>query len=164
MECSVLPLTQSLKKCVVELISHLRSFRYFRYFNGPLFNERPNYGHIRHQRVKINIFQCFVFRFSQILVLTVFPFLRRPFWMEDINRKRLFAIPYKARSWRTKLNNFKKIAQKLKMWECRIKKHTKKPLWRQRIIIFKIWEKSHLKFLSRSCGPSLKVTTGIFQL
>ena len=84
--------------CVVELISILRNFRYFRYFNGQLCNGRPKYGHIRHQWFQINLNQCFVFRFLQILVLTVFPFFRRPFWIEDMNRKRWFAIPYKAMS------------------------------------------------------------------
>ena len=84
--------------CVVELISKFRNFRYFRYFNGQLCNGRPKYGHIRHQRFQINLNQCFVFRFLQILVLTVFPFFRRPFWIEDMNQKRWFAIPYKAMS------------------------------------------------------------------
>ena len=83
---------------VVELISKFRNFRYFRYSNGQLCNGRPKYGHIRHQRFQIN--QCFVFQFLQILVLTVFPFFRRPFWIEDMNGKRWFAIPYKAMSWR----------------------------------------------------------------
>ena len=87
--------------CVVELISKFRNFRYIRYFNGQLCNGRPKYGHIRHQRFQINLKQCFVFQFLQILVLTVFPFFRRPFWIEDMNRKRWFAIPYKAMSWRT---------------------------------------------------------------
>ena len=59
---------------VVELVSKCSNFRYFRYFNGQLCNGRPLYGHIRHQRFQINLNQCFVFRFLQILVLTVFPF------------------------------------------------------------------------------------------
>ena len=66
--------------CVLELESSFLNFRYFRYFNGQLCNGRPNYGHIRHQRCQININQRFIFRFSQILFLTVFPFLRPPFW------------------------------------------------------------------------------------
>ena len=139
---------------VVELISNFRNFRYYRYFNGHLCNGRPKFGHIRHQRCQINVNQRFVYRFSQILFLTVFPFLRPPFWIEDMNRKCWFAIPYKAMRWRTKLINLKKIAQKLKTWECRIVKHIKKPLWRHQINISKIWEKCHLKFLLRSFGPS----------
>ena len=120
--------------------------------DGQSFNGRPYYGHIRHQRLQMNIYQRFVFRFLQNLE-HVFRF-GMPFWIEDINRKRWFAIPYKAMSWRTKLINLEKIAQKLKTWECRIWKHTKKPLWRHQIKIFKIWEKCHLKFCLRSCGPS----------
>ena len=57
-------------------------------------------------------------------------------------------------SWRKKLINLKKIAQKLKTWECRIEKHIKKPLWRHQIKILKIWEKCHLKFCLTSWGPS----------
>ena len=49
------------------------NYRYFRYFNGKLRNIRPKYGHIRHQRIQINNNHRFVFRFSQILFLTVFP-------------------------------------------------------------------------------------------
>ena len=49
------------------------NYRYFRYFNGKLRNGRPKYGHIRHQRIQINNNHRFVFRFSQILCLTVFP-------------------------------------------------------------------------------------------
>merc|ERR1711963_950290 len=49
------------------------NYRYFRYFNGKLRNRRPKYGHIRHQRIHINNNHRFVFRFSQILCLTVFP-------------------------------------------------------------------------------------------
>ena len=84
--------------CVEKLISKFRNFRYFRYFNGQLCKGRPKYGHIRHQRFQINLNQCFVFRCLQILCLTVIPFFRRPFWIEDMNRKRWFAIPYKAMS------------------------------------------------------------------
>ena len=84
--------------CIVELSSIFRNFRYFRYFNGQLCNGRPLYGHIRHQRFQINLKQCFVFRFLQILILTGFPLFWQPFWIEDMNRKRWFAIPYKAMS------------------------------------------------------------------
>ena len=34
------------------------------------------------------------------------------------------------------------------------RKTSKKPLWRHQIKIIKIWEKCHLKFLLRLCGPS----------
>ena len=44
----------------------------FRYFNGQLRNGRPNYGHIRHQRLQIYKKWRFVFEFTQI-VLTGFP-------------------------------------------------------------------------------------------
>ena len=87
--------------CVVEPISILRNFRYFRCFNSYLFHKGPYYGHIRHQLLHINIYQRFVFRFSQILVLTGFPVFRRPFLTEDVNSKRCFVIPYKSMSWRT---------------------------------------------------------------
>ena len=133
--------------CVVELKSNFRNFHYFRYSNGQLCNRRQKYGHIRHQRCQINVNQRFVLRFSQILVLTGFPFLRPSFWIEDMNQKCWFGIPYKAMRWRKKLINLKKIAQKLKTWECRIVKHIYKPLWRHRIKIFKIWEKCHIKIL-----------------
>ena len=59
--------------CEVQLTSKCQNFRYFRYFNGKLRNGRPKYGHIRHQRIQINNNHRFVFRFSQILCLTVFP-------------------------------------------------------------------------------------------
>ena len=52
--------------CVEELKSIFRNFRYFRhfhYFNGQICNERPICGHIRFQRLQINI-QQFSFFFS----------------------------------------------------------------------------------------------------
>ena len=73
--------------------------------------------------------QCktkFCFLIFTNLVLTGFPLFWRPFWTEDMNRLCWFAIPYKVMSWRTKHINLKKIAQKLKTWECRIVKHIKK--------------------------------------
>ena len=67
----------------------------FRYLQ--LRNRRPNYGHIRHQRLQIYKNKRFVFEFAQIFVLTGFPFFFwRPFWLEDISRNRWFAIPYTA--------------------------------------------------------------------
>ena len=70
----------------------------------------------------------------------------RPYWMEETNGERWFAIPYNADSWRAKYVNLKKIAQKLKTWECRLRNHEKKLLWRHQIKISKKWEKCHLKF------------------
>ena len=80
----------------IELVLNFCNFRYFRYFKGLLCNGRPKYGHIRHQRCQINVNQRFLFRFLQIFVLTGFPFLRPPFWIEDMNQKCWFAIPYNA--------------------------------------------------------------------
>ena len=90
---------KSLKQFLfIVLVSNFRNFRYFRYFHGQLCHGRPKYGHIRHQQCQINVNQRFVFRFSQILVVMVFPFFRPLFSIEDTNRKRWFAIPYKAMS------------------------------------------------------------------
>ena len=119
-------------------------------------NGRPKDGHVLHQRLKINKNWHIGFRFSQILVLTVFLlllvfFFRRPFWIEVSNRKRWFAIPYRTMSWRTECVNLKKIAHKLKVWECPIEWHHNS---RYYVNISKIWEKYHLEFLSRSCGPN----------
>ena len=52
------------------MTSKCQNFRYFRYFNGKLRNERPKYGHVRHQRIQINKNQRFFFFFSRILFLT----------------------------------------------------------------------------------------------
>ena len=65
---SVYVCNQYLNMCII-----FPNYRYFRYFNGKLRNGRPKYGHIRHQRIQINNNHRFVFRFSQILCLTVFP-------------------------------------------------------------------------------------------
>ena len=45
--------------------------RFFRYFAGKGCNRRKNYGHNRHQRLKIITKRCYVFRFTQMLILTV---------------------------------------------------------------------------------------------
>ena len=49
------------------------NYRYFRYFNGKLRNRRPKYGHIRHQRIKINKKQHFVFLIFSNFVFNGFP-------------------------------------------------------------------------------------------
>ena len=103
----------------------LISFRYIRYLNGLLRNGRPRKGHIRHQRVQINTNQGFVFQISQNFILTVFRFFWRPYWIQDMNRKYWFAIPFKTMSWRIKGVNLKQNVQKLMTGLCRIKKNTK---------------------------------------
>ena len=44
---------------------------FFRYFIRMQCYRRRKYDHIRHQRLKINTKRCFVFSFTQILILTV---------------------------------------------------------------------------------------------
>ena len=43
----------------------------------------------------------------------------RPYWIEDINGKRWFAIPSNVIRWRKLYVDLKLIALKLKTWECR---------------------------------------------
>ena len=57
--------------CVVEQPQNYRFYRFFRYFIRKQCYRRRKYGHIRHQRLKINTKRCFVFSFTQILILTV---------------------------------------------------------------------------------------------
>ena len=52
-------------------VSKYRFYRFFRYFTGKWCNRRKQYGHIHHQRLKINTNRCFVFRFTQLFILTV---------------------------------------------------------------------------------------------
>ena len=49
----------------------------------------------------------------------------RPYWIEEINGKGWFAIANNAIRWRTWYVVLKKIAQKLKAWECRKRNHQK---------------------------------------
>ena len=56
---------------IYQISPFFRFDRFFRYFAGKVCNRRKNYGHNRHQRLKINTKRCFVFCFTQILVLTV---------------------------------------------------------------------------------------------
>ena len=57
--------------CVVEQTQNYRFYRFFRYFIRKQCYRRRKYGHIRHQRLKINTKRCFVFCFTQNLILTV---------------------------------------------------------------------------------------------
>ena len=57
--------------CVEVSFQKYRFYRFFRYFTGKRCNRRKKYGHIRHQRLKINTNRYFVFRFTQIFILTV---------------------------------------------------------------------------------------------
>ena len=69
---------------VNNIFSHFNSdIRYFRYINGYLPSRKTRHGHIRYQRLKINQNRRFVFKFSHILVLTVFRyFFRTPYWIK----------------------------------------------------------------------------------
>ena len=60
--------------CVKYLSQKSRFIGCFRYFNGQIRNGRPNYGHIRHQRLQIYKKRRLVFEFAQIFDLTGFPF------------------------------------------------------------------------------------------
>ena len=83
---------------------------------------------------------------------------------EVINRFCSFSIANIGRRQTFLSVILKKIKAKLRPWECRIRKHTKWPLWRHRSNISKIWKKCHLKFLIRSYGPSfIKIGRIVFK-
>ena len=131
--------------CLVELISILRNFRYF---NGQLFNGRPFYGHIRHERLQINMYQCFVFQFSQIFVLTGFPFFRWPYWIEDITKIQSNGL--KNKTYQFEDNCAKVEYVRMPHW-----KTYKKSRYDVIESKFSKFEKSVISnFLLRSCGPS----------
>ena len=107
-------------------------------------NGRPKDGHVLHQRLKINKNWHIGFRFSQILVLTVFLllfFFRRPFWIEDRNRKRWFAIPYKTISEEQNVSIWRKLHTNWRSKSSAFETFKAKPLWRHWSNIFKIREK-----------------------
>ena len=83
-------------------------------------------------------------------------FLKRGplFRPEVIDRFCWFSIANIGRQQSVLCIILKRIEAKLRPWECRIRKHIKWPLWRHRSNIFKIWEKYHLQFVLKSCGPS----------
>ena len=82
------------------------NYRYFRYFNGKLRNGRPKYGHIRHQRIQINNNHRFVFRFSQILCLTVFPLFSAAILDRRFEPRMLGYNPIQRHELKKKLTKF----------------------------------------------------------
>ena len=94
-------------------------FHCFRHFNGKLHTDDVNIAIFFISVSKST--RTYIFFISSNFDFNGFSVVfRRPFRIEDINRKRWFAIPFKAMSWRRKGLNLKKIAQSFKDWECRI--------------------------------------------
>ena len=115
-------------------------------------NRHKNYGHIFHQRLQVNTKQYFVFLFFENFHFNGhFRHFGRPYWIEDINGKRWFAITYKVIRWKTRYISLKKIWQKLKTWKCRKGKHQKTPFWCHCNKIFKKWEKSSQNLFQVVC-------------
>ena len=83
--------------------------RFFRYFAGKGCSRRKNYGHNRHQGLKINTKRCFVFRFTPILFLTViFAILVRHIELKTLKEKAglqshtmSYAEEHNVSKWRT---------------------------------------------------------------
>ena len=100
-------------RCRISLFCH--SLRC--YFTRKKCYLHKKYGHIRHQRLNLNTKQCFVFCFTQILILTVnsaiFLWSSRPYWIEEINGKRSFAILNNVMSWKNIICRFEEIFHEL---------------------------------------------------
>jgi len=124
---------------------------FFRCFTRKWCNWRKKYGHIFHQRLKMNTKYYFVFRFfANFHFNGLFHDFGRPYWIEDINGKCGFAIPYKVIRWKTWYASLKKIGQKSKTLECRKQKSSKN---RYDVIKLKLtikWSKRLFKILLRS--------------
>jgi len=82
------------------------NYHYFRYLNGKLRNRRPKYGHIRHQRIKINNDLRFLFLFFQILCLTVFPLFSAAILDRRSEHRMLGYNPIQSHELKEKMTKF----------------------------------------------------------
>ena len=114
--------------CVVEQTQNYRFYRFFRYFIRKQCYRRKKYGRIRHQRLQIDTKRCFVFSFTQILILTViFAILVGHIGLKK-KRKTLICNPKLCHELKNMICQFEEIYHKPEGVRVPQKKSRKKPL------------------------------------
>ena len=131
--------------CVTERTQNYHCYRFFRYFIRNLCHRRTKYGHIRHQRLKINTKRWFVFCFTQIYILTVIFAI----WTAILNwrnqRKTLVCNSKQCQELKYVKGQFEEYCSQFESVRVLQRKSLKKPLWSHTSRLKKI-EKCPLKF------------------